>query len=94
MSLRGGDPEAMTLNQFLDVAYATLVDEYRKLGALLTEALDRTREYAAGGHKIVTAGGKTEDRAPVVVDNTAAQNDAALAELERMMSGVGGLAAV
>ena len=41
----------MTLTQYLDLAYVMLVDEFRRLGANLTEALERLREYAAGGHK-------------------------------------------
>ena len=83
----------MTLNQFLDVAYFTLVEEYRRLGANLTEALSRTREYSAG-YRPDTAGGKTED-APIVpakgVEDHEAQNEMALVQLEAMMSSVGGL---
>jgi hypothetical protein len=83
----------MTLNQYLDVAYATLVDEYRRLGANLTEALERTREYAAGFTEISTAGGKTQGSvAPSQdVENHEAQNEMALVQLEAMMAGVGGL---
>lgn len=94
MSLKGGDPEAMTLSQFLDAAYALLVDEYRRLGASLTDALERTREYSAG-FRPGTAGGKeTERTKPALVpeiENHEAQNEMALVQLEAMMSGVGSL---
>lgn len=82
----------MTLNRFLDVAYATLVEEYRRLGANLTEALERTREYAAGYSTPVTAGGKKEELPPPkAVEDHEAQNELALVQLEAMMAGVGGL---
>lgn len=88
----------MTLNQFLDVAYTLLVDEYRRLGASLTEALDRTREYAAGGHRIAlaTAGGNVEEATVTSAPQSGLtpeelQNERALAALEEAMSGVGGV---
>jgi hypothetical protein len=85
----------MTLTQFLDVAYALLVEEYRRLGAHLTEALDRTREYAQGGrkHSPLTVSGNTEEAVTAVPQHslTAEElaNERALAALEQMMSGVG-----
>jgi hypothetical protein len=85
----------MTLTQFLDVAYALLVEEYRRLGANLTEALDRTREYAQGGHKHppLTVSGNTKEAVTAVPQHslTAEElaNERALAALEQMMSGVG-----
>lgn len=86
----------MTLNQFLDAAYALLVEEYRRLGANLSEALDRTREYAAGGHnrkqEPVTASGNAREAVTAVPQSglTAEelQNEAALAALEQAMQGV------
>ena len=84
----------MTLTQFLDVAYTLLVEEYRRLGANLTEALDRTREYAAGGHRAepVTAGGNAREAVTAAPQSglTAEEleNERALRALEQMMEGV------
>jgi len=83
----------MTLNQFLDAAYALLVEEYRRLGANLSEALDRTREYAAGGHKkeSITASGNREAVTEVPRSNLTSEeleNERALVALEEAMTGV------
>lgn len=82
----------MTLNQFLDVAYALLVDEYKRLGSSLVEALASTREYAAGGHRPVTASGNDDERpalrAVPDLSPEELQNEQALAALEQMMNGV------
>lgn len=84
----------MTLTQFLDAAYALLVDEYRRLGSSLMEALSRTREYAQGGHRpVVTASGNEERPSLQVVPQSTLtpeelQNEQALAALEQMMGGV------
>ena len=83
----------MTLNQFLDAAYALLVDEYKRLGSSLTEALARTREYAAGGSRPVTASGNEEERPPLRAVQSGLtpeelQNEQALAALEQLMGGV------
>lgn len=82
----------MTLSQFLDVAYALLVDEYRRLGSNLTEALDRTREFAAGRPKIVTASGNQQEAiTPVPSSQLTAEelaNERAMAAFEQAMQGV------
>ena len=85
----------MTLNQFLDAAYALLVEEYRRLGANLSEALDRTREYAAGGHmkkEPVTASGNAREAITVVPQSGLTpeelENERSLAALEAAMQGV------
>jgi hypothetical protein len=83
----------MTLNQFLDAAYALLVNEYLRLGAHLTEALDRTREYAQGGrkHSPLTASGNEEAITAVPQSSLSAEeleNERALVALEQMMNGV------
>ena len=82
----------MTLNQYLDAAYALLVEEYRRLGANLSEALDRTREFAAGRKvEVVTADGRTETVTQPQNTLTPEElaNEQALAALESAMSGVG-----
>lgn len=82
----------MTLNQYLDVAYTLLVEEYRRLGANLTEALDRTREFAAGGHrKSVTASGnarETVTQPQSTLTPEELENERSLAALEQAMQGV------
>lgn len=81
----------MTFSHFLDAAYALLVDEHRRLGASLTESLERTREYAAGyrPEEIVPAGGNTEYvRAAPGLTKEELENERALAALEEMMGGL------
>jgi hypothetical protein len=83
----------MTLNQFLDAAYALLVDEYRRLGSGLVEALDRTREYAAG-YRIepLTASGNEGAATPVRkqpdLTPEELENERMLAAFESMMGDV------
>lgn len=86
----------MTLNQFLDVAYTLLVEEYRRLGANLPEALDRTREYAAGGRKpVITVSGNTREAVTAAPQSGLTPeelaNEQALIALEQAMASVGGV---
>lgn len=87
----------MTLSQFLDAAYYLLVEEFRRLGASLAEALERTREYAAGGHRrkqeepVITAGGNAPVREMSPLSAEELQNEASLAALEVALAGVGGV---
>jgi hypothetical protein len=83
----------MKLNQFLDAAYALLVDEYRHLGSSLVESLDRTREYAAGNRKgRYTASGNEELAAQVAPQSDLKpeelRNENAMAMFEQMMGDV------
>lgn len=82
----------MTLTQFLDAAYALLVDEYRRLGSSLTEALGRTREYAQGGHRAVTAEGNEEQPSLQAAQSNLTpeelQNEAAMAAFKDLMGEV------
>lgn len=64
MLAAGGDPEVMTVGQFLDLGYAALVEEYIRTGSTLMEALDKTKEYAAGSGGVVTAGVSATRREP------------------------------
>jgi hypothetical protein len=43
----------MTVSQYLDLAYAVVVDERVRRGASLYEALDDTADLAAGGGEVV-----------------------------------------
>lgn len=60
MIASGGDIEAMTLTEYLDLAYAVVVDEHVRRGASLFDALDVTSEFAAGtkGERVATASGR------------------------------------
>ena len=55
----------MTINQYLDLAYSVVVDDRVRRGARLYDALDETREFAAGRGVIpvATAGGNQSDLA-------------------------------
>ena len=75
VTLAGGNPEAMTLRQFLDAAYALLVEEAQRLGIDLISALETHSKWAA--RSLLEA-----------VNDTAIQNQRALAELENLMRGV------
>lgn len=73
----------MTFCTFLDTAHTILVDEHVRLGQDLLSALEDRKQWAASGVvAVVTGNGKPESR-------EVAQNDAALAQLETMMRGVG-----
>lgn len=65
MIAQGGDPEAMTVTDFLDLAHSVCVDERVRRGMTLWEALEDMKEFAAGtgGVKVATAGGSTTVRA-------------------------------
>ena len=65
----------MTLRQFLDAAYALLVEEAQRLGIDLISALETHSKWAA-------------QTLLETVNDTAIQNQRALAELEKLMSGV------
>jgi len=65
----------MTLRQFLDAAYALLVEEAQRLGIDLISALETHSKWAA--RSLLEA-----------VNDTSIQNQRALVELEKMMSGV------
>ena len=65
----------MTLRQFLDAAYALLVEEAQRLGIDLITALETHSKWAA--RSLLEA-----------VNETSIQNQRALAELEKLMSGV------
>lgn len=70
----------MTLRQFLDAAYALLVEEYQRLGIGLMDAIDKTVQWRAGGDQ--------EPPPPPSSEEVALQNDAALAQLQTLMAGV------
>jgi len=65
----------MTLRQFLDAAYALLVEEAQRLGIDLITAMETHSKWAA--RSLLKA-----------IDETAIQNQRALAELENLMRGV------
>lgn len=48
MIAHGGDPEAMSVTQYLDLAYSVVVDERVRRGSSLFDALEATGEWAAG----------------------------------------------
>jgi hypothetical protein len=41
----------MTVNQYLDLAYAVVVEEHVRRGSSLFDALELTAEFAAGGER-------------------------------------------
>lgn len=55
MIAQGGDPEAMTITAFLDLAHSVCVDERVRRGMSLWEALDDMKEFAAGDHGVKVA---------------------------------------
>lgn len=79
MTLNGGDPDSLTLRRFLDVAQAIIVHELVRGGVDLMTALENTREFAVG---------RQEAEGNGAAPQTAAHNDAALAELQRALGGV------
>jgi hypothetical protein len=85
----------MTLNQFLDAAYALLVQEHVRIGASLIEALSNTREYAAGfkeeeEEELIPAGGNTPAlRSLPQLTPEELANEQSLAAFEELMGGVG-----
>lgn len=77
----------MTLKEFLDAGYALLVDEYRKLGMPLFEALSKTATWRAGGDEEGAAPGDV----PAVSENTVvAQNEQSLRDFEALGSVLAG----
>lgn len=86
VALQGGDPDKLSLRQFLDVAYVLLVDQYRHLGDqvplhIARKATDELLESQWDG-----------EAPPPELDGTptAADNDAALAGLMAQMQGING----
>lgn len=71
----------MTVTQYLDLAYAVVVEERVKGGMTLFDALEDTKEWAAGG------GGLT---AAASAANTTTQTRASAPPSEELPSGVGG----
>lgn len=81
------------MSQYLDLAYAVVVDERVRRGMTLWDAIDDVRDFAAGG----SAGEAATARGIDASSNTAkpqpnveAMNNNSLAALEAMMSGVSG----
>lgn len=83
------------MSQYLDLAYAVVVDERVRRGTPLFDALDQTREYAASGTVVpldTSGGNNTTTQAPPRGTDMSveAQNDAALETLVGAMSGIQG----
>lgn len=79
----------MTLGSFLDAAYASLVEEYRRLGTDLQTALAELEEYRAGGPS-----GDTEFKEEAATQRRSEaaevlENQKAMAELQKMMASTG-----
>lgn len=101
MIAQGGDPEAMSITAFLDLAHSVCVDERVRRGMTLWEALEDMKEFAAGtgGVKVsTTASGSTSRRqtgvggpGEVVTDPVEIQNAQAMAWLTGQMSGTQGV---
>lgn len=79
----------MTVSQFLDLAYTTLVEEYIRLGSGLIDALERTKQYARGYRPEVDDEREVASPPPSV-QSVEEQNNASLMELQALMSGVSG----
>jgi hypothetical protein len=75
----------MTLRQVLDLAHTVWIEEYRRLGMTLSQALDHGKRWAAGSFESE----ETDEISGYTDDEIARQNDQALAELERMIQGTG-----
>ncbi len=73
----GGNPETMSLRSFMRVGYTVLVEAYRALGADLLNAVEKANQ-SLGLAPLEAA----------VATPTAADNDAALAELARATAGL------
>lgn len=81
----------MTLRHFLDASYATLVDDHRRQGAGLVEALDASALWRAGGPpEQILPGTPSEEVPPEVSRKVEQENQESLAELQKLMAGVGG----
>ncbi len=79
MTLSGGRPDDLNLSDFLDAGYALLVEAYQSApGGHLIDAIEKAQEYAEGA----------EEPEVVEAERVAAQNAAAIAELNSMMRGV------
>lgn len=88
VTLAGGEAHSLTLREFLDAAYVLLVEEGLRMGVPLEGAIDAVKDWRAGG--IRPAGGTAP--ATQAVPSEAAvvsQNQRALAELSKMMPGLG-----
>ena len=80
MTLAGGNPDSLTLRQFIDAAAAVIVDEYRRLGIDLLTALEKVAVLGTDG---TSADGETA--MPDRVDN-----ENAMQQLMARMGGVKG----
>lgn len=49
MTLAGGDPQSLTLRNFLDAAYALLIEEYTRQQVPLLDAIQQTEHMRARG---------------------------------------------
>lgn len=76
----------LTLRKFLDAGYAILVEEYQRLGIDLLTAVEKLGSFAAGrpdpGDELQT------EAPPPPTQGVVAQNQASMAELQKMMAGV------
>lgn len=89
MIAQGGDPEALTVSQFLDLGYAALVEEHIRMGSSLLEALEKTKEYASGPKGVVTAGG-SHTVSPREAEVAPPPTEETFLLLEGAMKGLGG----
>lgn len=80
MTLAGGEPKRLSLEEFLDAAFVLLVENIQARGELFT-AMDALQDVRSGG-----LGKPKPQNSP---QNTEAQNDAAMRELQAMMGGLG-----
>jgi hypothetical protein len=82
----------MTVDQYLDLAYAVVVEDRVRRGMNLHDALEATKEFAAGTPEPVptASGSNTTSTPPRPPANVEAQNDASLQQLQAMMGGLGG----
>ena len=79
MTLAGGNADSLTLSDFLDAAYALLVEAHQSIpGGNLMDALQSTEEWRAGGPESEAAQESEIER----------ENARSLAQLQMMMQGV------
>lgn len=69
----------MTIKDFCDAAYALILKEHQSKGMLLTEALDKLREWAVG---------VTKDEEELEEERIVRMNNESLAWLEAKLAGV------
>ena len=76
ITLAGGDPDLLSLRQFVDVGFTVLVEEYQRLGVDLLSAID----------KVGALGGEPEPEP----DEVAVKNQQSMEALMGMLGGVKG----